>query len=83
MSSIAEVVSALASVRELLLQAHQGLVEADELMGEALAVLNKLGKHHSESLTPPELLRAGETHQRSQELLGAALDRVESLMTSL
>ncbi|MCK2238025.1 MULTISPECIES: hypothetical protein [unclassified Crossiella] len=83
MSSIAEVLAVLDSVREQLLQAHRGLTEADELIGESLAVLSKIGKHHSESLTPPELLGASTQHQRSVELLGAALDRVEGLMTSL
>ncbi|GAA2825094.1 hypothetical protein [Crossiella cryophila] len=83
MSSVAEVLAVLGTVRDQLLQAHQGLTEADELLGESLAVLARLGKHHSESLTPPELLGASTQHQRSVELLTAALDRVEGLMTSL
>ncbi|WHT20057.1 hypothetical protein N8J89_03005 [Crossiella sp. CA-258035] len=83
MSSIAEVAAALASVREQLLQAHQVLIEADELIGETLAALAKAGKHHSASLVPPELLGAGQGHGRTVELVTAALDRVEGLMTSL
>lgn len=83
MSSVAEVVAALGSVHEQLLQAHQVLNQADGLIGESLAALAKAGKHHSQSLVPPELLGASQAHQRTVELVTTALDRLETLMTSL
>jgi len=77
--SLGEVRAALALVAESLGIAHQHARLARDRLEEAVALLTGLDGHHSESLVPPELLRATEELDRGLGVIGGGRTAVADI----
>ncbi len=77
--SVADVRAALAAVSESLGSADQHARFARDRIEEAVALLTDLDGEHSESLVPPQLLRAGEVLDHGLAAISGGRDAVAGL----
>lgn len=81
--SIEAVRAAVAEVRDQLVVAHQEVRVGRERLSDAVRTLTDLSRHHSESLIPPEHLRADEQLAGCLEVLAGSLASIDRFIAGL
>ncbi len=83
MTGLDEVRAALAGVVEQVRSAHRQAAVAQAQIGDAVAVLTRLGEQHHESLVPVELRRAADELERGLGLIDAGAGLVADIEARL
>ncbi|MDT7581080.1 MAG: hypothetical protein QOK35_2344 [Pseudonocardiales bacterium] len=81
--SIGDVRAVLATATQSLDTAYQHARAARGLLGEAVAVLGELDGQHSESLVPPQLMKATDELDHGLAAIGSGRDAVADLEARL
>jgi chloramphenicol 3-O-phosphotransferase len=81
--SIEAIRATAAQVRDQLVVAHHEVTTAREWLTDAVRTLTELSRQHSESLVPPEHLRADEQLAECLEVLAGSLASIDLFVAGL
>ncbi len=81
--SVYEIRAVLAEVNDRLGAAHQATRTAKTSIGQAIALLAELDRHHHDSLLPDELRRADEELTRGLASISGGADAVAAIDSRL